>query len=81
MAVIAEVLHYLVTHAPGLSDINRQEFHDALDEAGFEEPKPDPPAEPAEAPAGQGTFEPGDRDAEITALEARLAELRAGTPG
>lgn len=40
----------------------------------------DPYGEPADGavPAGQGSFRPEDSDAEIAALEARLAELRTG---
>lgn len=37
--------------------------------------------EPAPAPAGQRSFAPEDGEAEVAALEARIAELRAKAPG
>ena len=44
MATLEDVLHHLVAHTPGLSDENRQEFHDAItppeDDDEDEEPSP-----------------------------------------
>ena len=74
MATVADALRYLISQAPGLSDTNRAELADAVDaEYG---PAPVPPAA-ADAAAGQGSFTPEERVAEIVALQARLAELEA----
>lgn len=46
MATVAELLHHLIDHAPGLSDTNRQEYREAVDQEM-------PAAEEEQAPEGQ----------------------------
>lgn len=81
---IAELLHYLVRTAVGLSEVNRQEFHDAIDRETVTATPPDEllreplPEDDEHGPTGQGSFTPEEKAAEIEALEARLFELRAG---
>lgn len=47
MATLAGLLHHLVRHAPGLSDVNRQEYHDLIDQAEEASPAAPAPQEPA----------------------------------
>lgn len=49
MATVAGLLHHLIDHAPGLSDTNRQEYHEAVDEVVAEAM----PAPEEQAPEGQ----------------------------
>lgn len=51
MATVAGLLHHLIDHAPALSETNRQEYHDVIDQempAAEEEQ-----AEEEQAPEGQ----------------------------
>lgn len=50
MATIADVLRHLVHHAPGLSEHNRAEFLDAVDEHEAAAAPPEPEAAPEPAP-------------------------------
>lgn len=73
MAGILDVLRHVVTNLPGLSDTNRGDFAEAVEdfgkrlvEHGISDPEPEPevPADP--------------QAARIAELEAELAAARAG---
>lgn len=74
MSSVGDVLRHLIIHASGLSEDNRAEFRAAVDEHFG--PEETPAADPAVA--GQGSFGPQDKDAEIAALQARISELQGG---
>lgn len=74
MPGLGDVLRHLIYHVPGLSDTNRAEFTDAVNEAYG--PPPDPAPAEAEAAPAAGAADP--RDARIAQLEAELQAARAG---
>lgn len=43
MATLADLLHHLVRHAPELSETNKQEYHDLIDDMAASEPAPGTP--------------------------------------
>lgn len=59
MPTIAGLLHHLTSHAPGLSETNRQEYHDLIDRLGGDlEPAPEPEAPEAQEAPGPEAPEP-----------------------
>lgn len=72
MATVKQVLHHLVSHAPGLSDVQRLEFHEAVEETpGLEyDPALDEPGDIQDET-------PKSIDDRISALKAELTALEA----